>query len=151
MTLTASRMSARRGTALLILALLLLSLASCLSDEALTAPPVDDPTAAAPFAAADRAALAAALEDARTRLLPGLQGVAASEGLEPAVRRLEAALVARDAAAFADRLPQARAALVALEDGNAANLIELAAVALAIEAAGAAFPAPSTPGDPPSN
>lgn len=150
MTLTASRMSARRATALLIAALLVLSLASCLSDEALTAPPVDDPTAVAPFAA-DRAALAAALEDARTRLLPGLQGVAASEGLEPAVRGLEAALVARDAAAFADRLPQARAALVALEDGDAANLIELAAVALAIEAAGAAVPAPSTPGDPPSN
>lgn len=150
---TGKPVAAPRTIAALIPALLAVALASCLSEEALTAPPVDDPTAAPAFATADHlAALAAALEDARTRLLPA--HAALSERLDPAVRGVEAALAAQDAAAFQRRLPEAEAALVALaalEHGNAAFLVELAAVGLAIEAAGAAVRASAPAGDTPTH
>jgi uncharacterized membrane protein len=62
------------------------------------------------------ATLRGALDDARTRVLPTLDGAAGSERLDLALARAEAALAANDAAELAAALQQARDAI---ESGRA--------------------------------
>lgn len=76
------------------------------------------------------AALRSALDDARTRVLPTLDGALAGDRLDAALGRAEAALAANDAAALAAALQQVRATLASegasLDDAGA--LVELEAL-----------------------
>ena len=105
------------------------------------------PTAAEPAAAAARAApsalaavsdarmldLAAAVADARSRLLPAVGGEGAAMELQAALLRLDERLAAEDAAGALDASAAVDAALAALAAGESAGIAaELDAVRLTL-------------------